>query len=917
MDDSRSVCGRELLPHDARADSAAHLTARLRRGFAGLVAIGVGFLASVAAPGQLTAVTAAGVAPASPQAYRSVLARPRLASLRAATLAAPRGGGHPPLSRPALSRSHKSSTGAPLAAASSVLAPTSGASRPLARASVGMSPNPVPLTGFVGAGSQSDVAAFGSDQAVWPPDTQVAAGGSDLVEAVNDALWIYSKTGTQLAVADLNTFFAIGNAFSFSDPRVVYDAATSRWFLSGFAFDSSNDSIVLLATSRTSDPAGYWYTNFVSNNRGVVTDQPKVGIDSDVVVMSWNDFSGSQPTFSGQETWVLQKSDLVAGSPVTVTAFAPDVNRYALVPAQSLTATSTEYLVYNDSCGPNTSGSCTTGTSTLGLVAIMGTPAGNNVTWTETDPTIAATTAPPNADQPGAGGSASVATNDDRFLSATSLGGVLYVTGNDGCVPGGDSVVRPCARLIDVTVGASPAIASDSVLGYGGGGLYFPAAAPDPSGDVFIAATFSSMSVYPEAVGLTLAAGASSFSGSRFQAGSSPNTSGRWGDYSGAAVDPSDPTHVWVAAEYAPASSSGDDWGTAVAELTLPTSTTTTVQGTPSPSLVGQSVTQTATVSPTPDGGTVAFSDNGSNMAGCDAAVVNTATGMATCTTGFGAPGGHAIVARYSGDTNYAGGAGSRIQQVNPRTTTYVLDGWGGLHPYGGAPAVSGNAYWAGWDIARGIAPDPCAGQSGGYVLDGYGGVHPFGGAPAVSATAYWPGWDIARGIAATCVNGRPGGYVLDGYGGAHPFGGAPAVSISAYWPGWDIARGIVLRPTGPGGYVLDGFGGVHPFGGAPAVSITAYWSGWDIARGIVLQSTGPGGYVLDGFGGVHPFGGAAAVSITAYWPGWKIARGLVLNSGPGGYVLDGLGGLHPFGGAPAVAVSGYWSWDIARGASF
>jgi hypothetical protein len=34
-----------------------------------------------------------------------------------------------------------------------------------------------------------------------------------------------------------------------------------------------------------------------------------------------------------------------------------------------------------------------------------------------------------------------------------------------------------------------------------------------------------------------------------------------------------------------------------------------------------------------------------------------------------------------------------------------------------------------------------------GYVLDGWGGLHPLGGAPTVSASSYVPGWDIARGV--------------------------------------------------------------------------------------------------------------------------------------------------------------------------
>jgi hypothetical protein len=39
--------------------------------------------------------------------------------------------------------------------------------------------------------------------------------------------------------------------------------------------------------------------------------------------------------------------------------------------------------------------------------------------------------------------------------------------------------------------------------------------------------------------------------------------------------------------------------------------------------------------------------------------------------------------------------------------------------------AVNHNAYWPAWDIARGIAVLPDG--TGGYVVDAYGGAHPFG----------------------------------------------------------------------------------------------------------------------------------------------------------------------------------------------
>jgi hypothetical protein len=116
-------------------------------------------------------------------------------------------------------------------------------------------------------------------------------------------------------------------------------------------------------------------------------------------------------------------------------------------------------------------------------------------------------------------------------------------------------------------------------------------------------------------------------------------------------------------------------------------------------------------------------------------------------------------------------------------------------------------------DIARGIALRP-DGVSG-YVLDGSGGIHPFGGAPPFLTATYWPGMDIARGIAL-----RPdgsSGWVVDGWGGVHSVGGIPEIGLTGDLPGQDTARGIVATDSG-GGYTLSASGRVHPFGDAPPV---------------------------------------------------------------------------------------------------
>lgn len=265
----------------------------------------------------------------------------------------------------------------------------------------------------------------------------------------------------------------------------------------------------------------------------------------------------------------------------------------------------------------------------------------------------------------------------------------------------------------------------------------------------------------------------------------------------------------------------------------------------------------------------------------------------------------------------------------SPFKAMVTLDAFGGSYGDGSTPSMAGTGfnYWT-WRIARAVALLPDG--SGGYMLDGFGGLHPFGTAGPAPASAYWRGWDIARDIVLLpgSTASAPQGYVLDGFGGIHPFGGAPATVGTPYWKGWDIAKRMVLLSDGSGGYVLDGWGGLHPFAVGnnpmpPAVT-TAYWRGWNIARDVALTpgstASNLSGVTLDGFGGIHPFGSARAVQgAIAYWPSWDIARGVRLSpqstaAQPQGWVLDGYGGLHAFGGAPAVQNDIYWSRDVAVG---
>jgi hypothetical protein len=380
----------------------------------------------------------------------------------------------------------------------------------------------------------------------------MAAGPSWLLETVNSSASIWSKTGSRLVLVDFNKFLPMPAGFVFSDPRVLYDTGSGRFFFSGVGFNPLTfDSVVFLGVSKTA--GGFFVYKVAQTNFGELHDQPKIGVSDDKVVISWNEYCcGAAGTFRGAETFVFQKSTLLTGSTTPVFFVGPNMAQFSPVPVQSLTPTTTEYVAFN-------------GGTFTGVLTITGTPAANNVVITETDLPTPATSTPPNAMQPGG----TIATNDDRFLSAVWQSNVLWVTGNTGCMPAGSATRRACMRLVQVATSALPPTLTQAFdLGANGIDLYFPAVTLDAAGDLFMSLSASAATVFGSAALIEINATAphGTISAAKlFQAGSQHYGGGRWGDYSAISVDPATGA-IWATGEYAP-TGSAFDWGTATAEF--------------------------------------------------------------------------------------------------------------------------------------------------------------------------------------------------------------------------------------------------------------------------------------------------------------------------------------------------------------
>jgi IPT/TIG domain-containing protein/uncharacterized protein DUF5719 len=427
------------------------------------------------------------------------------------------------------------------------------------------------LTSFPAMGLEQQVADMGRDQVDEPSDTQIAAGPGAVAEAVNGNLSVWTKSGARIGTEDLALFFNVASNESPTDPNLLYDAPSGRWFMSIMALDASNDSTVDVAVSQTSDPTGVWYIYTVLSQTAVIQDQPSLGTSDDKVTVAFTDYGlpcNPLCSFLGQEVWVLQKSDLLAGVASTPwSLLGVDSSRFGVMPIRNLGATPNAYLVYNDADAVALAEN--QGFPTLAVMQVTGTPNAHNLTFSEIHPPTTESRPPPSAVQPG--GAPALQTDDDRVETAVMENGVSWVGWTESC---GTNPDGSCLRIFKLNIIESPfsssTIATTIAAGSASDFLYYPAIGLDNSGNPFITYTHSSVSIYPSLVArlqdgttTTLAAGGSAFD-STVCGGTN-----RWGDYASAAQDPANPSDVWIAGGYQAAGSDPCDWRTAAARLTL------------------------------------------------------------------------------------------------------------------------------------------------------------------------------------------------------------------------------------------------------------------------------------------------------------------------------------------------------------
>ncbi len=617
-----------------------------------------------------------------------------------------------------------------------------------------------------------------------PPDVILAVGPTQVVEMVNVAEEIWTKQGTFVTTVGLSTFFGSGSDF-LSDPKILYDNASGRWFASILDVPSSGNGIVRLAVSQGPNASGLWTVySSIHPASGEFADQPTLGVSAGVVGIGGNIFASSGATYYGAEYWVVNKTALVNGSAASIAAFGPNSNYESIHPVQSLTNTSTQYFVSSVYGSENS----------IAVFAETGVPPAN-VAVTETNLSVTVMLAPPSATEPGS--SSYLDTGDMRVQSALWQSGDLWLVLNDACIPNGGTASQACLRLIELSTTSSQVL-EDFDYGVAGEDLYYPAIALDPAGDLTLVYGVTSTSIYPSVAitGRAASAPAGTLNPpTTIASGTVSESCGtgacRFGDYFGAARDPSSPTGVFVAGEYL--ASSSTYWNSYVAPARTLNTAAVDLTGTPLSVDTGQAVAFAVAITNSPCAAGVGYctlwvpyGDGASGGATCAAPLTTLALPHAYALPGTYTAGSGGYLAVYA-DANCTAGALSENLSLPPVTVQVTA-----------LPAVTLLALpSAGADV----------GQSGAFLAITSGGLPPM--------TFRWTGLPAGcppgSGPQVNCTFAAAGTFPVE-VGGIDANGGvafafanftvlpAPTVTLAVNRSLADVGSGLAFSATPHGG---------------------------------------------------------------------------------------------------------------------
>jgi hypothetical protein len=421
---------------------------------------------------------------------------------------------------------------------------------------------------------------------VAPPDTTGAAGPDRYIETINTSYAIYSKTGSLVNSGSLSALTGITGGifgYSLSDPQMMWDAKTQRFYYTAVFYDAFLlNTGLAIGWSKTATPASS--SDFCKYTIGFgsdLPDYPKLGDSQDFLMVGYNLFSDGASTYAGSEFTTVNKPP--AGSACAPTSqfavhFSPTLASVSTpVPANLVDdGTGAGYVVANpDLSTVASANSVSTWSVTTGPNDANGIP--TPVINGPVTATVASYSMPANARQ--LGSSYLLDTIDGRFeaaVAATDPGnGNVTALWTAHAVFGGAGAEERWYEF-NPTTGAvlqNGTVGNSSLYAWNG------AISPDRAGGSFgdsmaMSVSTSSSTTYP-AIQFVWKRGANAQSAmTKLVQANAPNVdfscsstaACRWGDYSGASPDPAATGtvgRVWLANQYnLSGSSSSTSWRT-------------------------------------------------------------------------------------------------------------------------------------------------------------------------------------------------------------------------------------------------------------------------------------------------------------------------------------------------------------------
>ena len=438
---------------------------------------------------------------------------------------------------------------------------------------------------------------YGDTSSALPPDANGAIGPSQFVEFINGEFAVFNKANISSPVrsVDVDFWSAAGvnvpSDDAVTDPRVIYDSSSQRWFASMVDFNANAADPTefanhfLFAVSATADPNGAWsgFRILADPVNGYFADFPTMGVDSNAVYLSGNMFQSSVPLATALIS--IPKSDLLLATPTiaNLTRYGDlDFGSYGMVfqPATCFDGSSAGNILAVGNLGLDDNFY-----SNVVNFSVLNAATAHGSLSTPTNLFIAPYMVPYNSDQEQPlftpiqpDGTTMLAGHDARISSRVyAVGGVIYGVHNTEV----NGRMAICWYRISA---ASHKLLESGVITNSDLDLFFPAIAANTNGTVMIGCNGCSLDTFVScfAIAGQTVNGVTTFGSPILLQGGVTSYHGddevldeylgvpplsRWGDYSTISVSPTNANEFWFIGMIPTDPANNDVWSTQVIQM--------------------------------------------------------------------------------------------------------------------------------------------------------------------------------------------------------------------------------------------------------------------------------------------------------------------------------------------------------------